>query len=80
MHTIVSEHFVDADGFGVCFEMGKKCYSMSPLYIPSLCVRRIVTEERSYFLKMGQTRPLFVYFSSFLTSHGQNMHKFDYKR
>ena len=26
MHTIVSEHFVDADGFGVCFEMGKKCY------------------------------------------------------
>ena len=27
---------IDVDGFAVCFEMGKKCYRMSALYIPSL--------------------------------------------
>ena len=33
-----SQHSVDADGFGVCFDMGKKCYSrIRTLYIPSLC-------------------------------------------
>ena len=31
-----SSHSADADGFGVCFEMGKKCYKMLALYIPSL--------------------------------------------
>ena len=35
-HT-TSYHSVDVDGFGACFEMGKKCYRMSALYIPSLC-------------------------------------------
>ena len=29
--------WLDVDGFGVCFEMGKKCYRMmSALYIPPL--------------------------------------------
>ena len=31
-----SEPSVDADGFDVCFEMGRKCYEMRALYIPSL--------------------------------------------
>ena len=29
---------MDADGFGVCFEMGKKCSKMRSLYITSLWV------------------------------------------
>ena len=32
----MSWHSVDVDGFGVCFELGKKCYRMRTLYIPSL--------------------------------------------
>ena len=31
------------------------------------------------FFKMGQTRPLFVYFRYFLTSQGQIQYKFDIK-
>ena len=34
-HT-TTEHSVDADGFGVCFEMGIKCYKIRALCIPSL--------------------------------------------
>ena len=34
------KHSVNVDGFGVCFEMSKKCYRMSTLCIPSLwCVQ-----------------------------------------
>ena len=29
---------VNAYGFGVCFEMGKKCYRMSALYNPSIWI------------------------------------------
>ena len=35
-------------------------------------------KDDKYFLT-GQTRPLFVYFRSFLTSLGQIQHKIDYK-
>ena len=39
-HT-TSWHSIVAYGFGVCFEMGKKCSKMCSLYIPSLWVKAV---------------------------------------
>ena len=37
LNSTTYEQSVDADGFGVCFEMGKKCYWTPALNVPSLC-------------------------------------------
>ena len=65
MHK-TSKHSVDADGFGVCFEMGKKCYMMSALYIPSLNRTHWKTQAsicfvRPFYIKgTGDIFPLFI--------------------
>ena len=43
-HT-TSKQSVYVDGFGLCFGMGKKCYRMSFLYIPSLCCKCLNVEQ-----------------------------------
>ena len=50
-HT-TSKHSTNADGFGVCFEMGKKGSKMCSLYIPSLCKKVVITIFDAVFVQL----------------------------
>ena len=43
-----------SNGFGVCFEMGKKCSKMPTLYIPSLCTATVCGNMMHFLSSMNQ--------------------------
>ena len=53
MEYIERASFVEIYGFGVCFDLGKKCSKMHTLYIPSLWVNPNIEMAQTYGSGVG---------------------------